>query len=263
MTKIFINYRRDDSAHFAGRICERLEREFGSNDVFMDVDNIPLGVDFRQHLHDAVSRCSVMIVVIGDKWLQVIDDSGARRLDDPKDFVRIEIESAIKNEIVIIPVLPANVAMPREEDLPETLRPLAFRNALSVSHTTKFQNQLDPLVETVRRVTAVDTPVEAIVVAEGPAHVASESIRQTSEAQCDVHDGQITTASILKYSFWTAVLTVAIMFLTVTTLYWTVEIPEKLRGGTLFSLALLWSLLIAVALVEIIRRKRRKNDVGV
>ena len=89
---IFISYRRVDTPHVAGRLFDRLEARFGTGNVFMDVDSIPLGVDFRAHLDEAVGRCDVLLAVIGDSWLESRD--GERRLDDASDFVRIEIESA-------------------------------------------------------------------------------------------------------------------------------------------------------------------------
>ena len=95
MPKIFISYRREDSIGIAGRIYDRLCLKFGRESVFMDVDAIPLGVDFRQHLTDAVGQCDILLAVIGERWL-TIADHGHRRLDNPADFVRIEIETALQ-----------------------------------------------------------------------------------------------------------------------------------------------------------------------
>jgi len=94
MSKIFLSYRRQDTAGIAGRIYDRLRAHFGNDAIFMDIDNIPFGVDFRVHLDAAVGQCHVFLAVIGTKWA---GETGAhRRLDDPKDFVRIEIESALR-----------------------------------------------------------------------------------------------------------------------------------------------------------------------
>jgi TIR domain len=87
--KIFISYRRDDSAGHAGRVTDRLEREFGRDLLFMDVDAIPLGRNFVTVLHEEVAKCGALLAVIGSDWLDVRDDDGNRRLDNPNDFVRI------------------------------------------------------------------------------------------------------------------------------------------------------------------------------
>ena len=98
MPKIFISYRREDSEHITGRLYDRLEPRFGRDNVFLDIDTIPFGVDFRDHLGEAVGRCDLLLVIIGEQWLDARYISGPRsnqrRLDDPSDFVRIEIESA-------------------------------------------------------------------------------------------------------------------------------------------------------------------------
>ena len=103
--RVFISYRRDDSADVAGRIDDRLAAHFGRENVFKDVDSIPPGVDFRKHLHAAVSGCDLALVVIGRDWLDARDEEGNRRLDDEADFVRIEIEAALGRGIPVVPAL--------------------------------------------------------------------------------------------------------------------------------------------------------------
>jgi hypothetical protein len=93
--KIFINYRRDDSIGMAGRLHDRLAHTFGRAKLFMDVDHIPVGTDFVAHLNSQVAVCDVILVIIGPNWLGVKDESGGRRLDDPDDFVAIEIAAAL------------------------------------------------------------------------------------------------------------------------------------------------------------------------
>src|SRR6266550_727667 len=126
MTSIFISYRREVSQDVAGRMYDRRRDRFGRDNVFMDVDNIPFGVDFRQHLDDAVRRCDVLLAVIGAGWLDVRyregDRQGQRRLDDPDDFVRIEIESALQRGIRVIPVLSSGAKMPGEAELPQGMK---------------------------------------------------------------------------------------------------------------------------------------------
>jgi hypothetical protein len=103
--EIFMSYRRDDSADVAGRIYDRLADKFGRDNVFKDVDSIPLGVNFKTHIEAVVQQCVVELVVIGQDWLDIMDAEGNRRLDDPRDFVRLEIESALARNIPIIPLL--------------------------------------------------------------------------------------------------------------------------------------------------------------
>ncbi|MEO5780209.1 MAG: toll/interleukin-1 receptor domain-containing protein [Arthrobacter oryzae] len=115
MNKILISYRREDSADVTGRIYDRLIQQFGREAVFMDVDSIPLGVDFRVHLDEQVAKCEVFLAVIGRDWMQHLGSTGRTRLDDPRDFVRIEIESALKRQIPVIPVLVRGASIPLAE----------------------------------------------------------------------------------------------------------------------------------------------------
>ena len=130
MAKIFLSYRRQDSAGVAGRIYDRLRAHFGKDAVFMDIDSIPFGADFREHIDAAVGQCDVVLAVIGTKWAG--ETNGHRRLDDPRDFVRIELESALHRNLPVIPILIDHARMPGEADLPPSLARLAFRNAIDV-----------------------------------------------------------------------------------------------------------------------------------
>jgi hypothetical protein len=143
--KVFLSYRREDSAAYTGRVQDRLAREFGSDLLFMDVDNIPLGVDFGIVLRDAVAECEVLLAVIGPNWLDARDEAGSRRLDDPNDFVRIEIGAALQRSIRVIPILIDGAKVPKASQLPEDLKELAMRNALDVRHSS-FHSDLDKLV---------------------------------------------------------------------------------------------------------------------
>src|SRR5262245_57507900 len=97
--KIFICYRRDDSAGHAGRVQDRLASEFGRDLLFMDVDAIPLGMNFVKVLREEVARCGVLLAVMGPKWFEAREDDGTRRLDNPRDPVRIEIATALQRDI--------------------------------------------------------------------------------------------------------------------------------------------------------------------
>jgi len=146
MTKIFISYRRDDSSYIAGMINERLEKHFGPHSVFLDIDSIPLGLDFRKHIFDSVGQCNVLLALIGDSWINSTNDQGSRRLDDPTDFVRLEVESALKRDIPVIPVLVGKARMPSATELPSSLQELAFRNAAEVRAGLDLQEHLTRLV---------------------------------------------------------------------------------------------------------------------
>lgn len=133
MSKILISYRREDSGHATGRLYDHLSRHFGSGSVFMDVDSIAPGTNFRETLENAVCQCECLIAVIGRRWFTAIDDgSGRRRIDQEDDWVRIEIEIALEKGIKILPLLLDQMSMPKETELPESLSPLACRQAIQL-----------------------------------------------------------------------------------------------------------------------------------
>src|SRR6516165_3574052 len=131
--QIFISYRRDDTSASAGRLYDRLSSHFPSNRIFIDVDNIAPGVDFFEAIEKSVGACDLLISVIGKNWLTSSDDEGNRRLDNPEDFVRLEIGTALRRNIRVIPVLVDGALMPRSTELPDDLKPLIRRNALQVT----------------------------------------------------------------------------------------------------------------------------------
>ena len=148
---IFINYRRDDDAGFTQALYSRLEQAFPSESLFMDVDNIAPGLDFVQVLNDQVARCDVLIAVIGKNWLSAADESGERRLDNPEDFVRIEIESALSQKKRVILVLVNDAKMPRSAELPECLKPFARCNAVRLTHE-RFRADTQGLIKALEQV---------------------------------------------------------------------------------------------------------------
>jgi len=115
--QIFISYRRKDSSASAGRVYDRLTGRFPSNRIFMDVDNIAPGVDFVKAIEKSVGSCDVLISVVGKHWLTATDEDGNRRLDNANDFIRLEIATALKRGIRVIPVLVDGASMPRSVDL--------------------------------------------------------------------------------------------------------------------------------------------------
>lgn len=143
---IFVSYRRSDSADIAGRIYDRLIGKFGKGPIFKDVDSIPLGLDFKEYLDMKVGECDVLLAIIGDEWVSASDSGGKRRLDDPTDFVRIEIESALERKIPVIPLLVRDAHMPREDDLPSSLRKLVYRNGTPIRSDPDFHRDMDRLI---------------------------------------------------------------------------------------------------------------------
>jgi TIR domain len=144
-SKMFISYRRDDSAGHAGRVHDRLEREFGADLLFMDVDAIPLGVNFIKVLREEVAKCDVLLALIGPNWLKVRDEKGNRRLDNPSDFLRIEIATALQRDIPVIPILLDGARMPKADQLPKDLEELSVRNGLDIRHAS-FHSDMDKLI---------------------------------------------------------------------------------------------------------------------
>jgi chemotaxis protein histidine kinase CheA len=151
--KIFINYRRDISKGTAGRLFDVLAPAFGRANVFMDVDSNPVGVNFVAHLDAKVAECDVFLALVESNWLSVSDRSGQRKLDNPGDFVRIEIEGALKRAkpIPVIPVLVDDARMPSAEELPESLRDLVHRHAVSVHHA-QFATDAERLIRKIRAI---------------------------------------------------------------------------------------------------------------
>ncbi len=159
--RIFISYRRRDSSGYAGRVADRLVKEFGDNQCFRDVEDIESGTDFVQAIEAAVSSCDALVVVIGPDWLNVRDSAGNRRLDDPRDFVRLEIEAALNRDVRVIPVLVGGADMPPTEQLPGSISRLAFRQATEITDS-RWDYDVGRLVATLEtmgipRITAKNT----------------------------------------------------------------------------------------------------------
>ena len=129
----------------AGRIYDRLQAHFGSDAVFMDIDNIPFGVNFREHIDATISQCDVILAVIGTKWAG--EAAASRRLDEPRDFVRIELESALDRNLPVIPILIDQARMPGEAELPTSLATLADYNAIDVNQGRDFHHHVDLLIK--------------------------------------------------------------------------------------------------------------------
>lgn len=146
METAFISYRRQDSAGYSRALYNELSQYFDAEQIFMDVDDIPLGTDFVQILNRNLQDCKVMLVIIGPQWLDIRNSKGERRLDDPDDFVRLEIARALDNNFSIIPVLVHGATMPAEQDLPDILKPLSRRQALELNNKY-YQHGISDLVK--------------------------------------------------------------------------------------------------------------------
>ncbi len=147
MGNIFISYRRGDSIATAGRIRDRLVQTYGRKNVFFDNDDIAHGQDFVKILESKVAECDVLLAIIGPAWLNASDEKGRRRLDDPEDFVAIEIGSALaRDKTAVIPVLVDGAKIPSAAELPAGLKPLARRNAIELRNT-QFTADVERLVQ--------------------------------------------------------------------------------------------------------------------
>ncbi|HEY5840564.1 MAG TPA: TIR domain-containing protein [Mycobacterium sp.] len=165
MGRVFISYRRQDSAYPAGWLYDRLSEQLGSAQIFKDVDNLEPGDDFVDKITLAVSSCDVLLALIGTEWDVITDASGRRRLEDPDDFVRLEIEVALSRKIRVVPLLVEGASMPRPEHLPATLLPLLRRHAFELT-PGHFNRDADELVTLLRKVLAEATAVMPVIVEE-------------------------------------------------------------------------------------------------
>ncbi|MGF1516253.1 MAG: SUMF1/EgtB/PvdO family nonheme iron enzyme [Nodosilinea sp.] len=175
---IFISYRRRTSIDITGRIYDRLATHFGEDSVFKDVDSIPFGVNFRNHLEREVSHCPVLLAVIDPDWLAVADDRGRPKLANPADWVRIEIETALQRDRLVIPVLVGGATLPEESALPEGLKALAYRQSAQVRCDPDFHRDLDRLIHRVEGVfssLAATTSAPANLIDELAAAIATAS----------------------------------------------------------------------------------------
>lgn len=174
---IFICYRRDDSAGHAGRLYDRLSAHFGDEQIFMDLDRIEAGEDFVQVIEEAVGSCEILLALIGRSWLTSQDEVG-RRLDNPNDFVRVELAAAFARDIRVIPVLVQGAQMPRPQDLPEALRSLSRRHAFDLSDQ-RWRQDVDRLVGTLEKILASQRESRRLVAEEEEA----ERRRREAEAR--------------------------------------------------------------------------------
>lgn len=148
MAGIFISYRRADSISATGRLHEYLETAFGAEQVFKDVEDIPPGVDFREHLQNSIANCNIVLVMIGNRWVNITDADGERRLFKPDDWVRTEVATALASaDTMTIPVLVEGATPPQADDLPDDLKELAYRNAFQLRNDPDFPSDARRLID--------------------------------------------------------------------------------------------------------------------
>lgn len=183
MDGIFISYRRDDSAGYAGRLYDRLAGHFGPQRVFMDVEGIAPGLDFVEAIEQAVASCQVLIVMIGDEWSTGKDAAGRRRLDDPHDFIRLETGTALKRNIRVVPVLVGGAVMPRADELPDDVKALTRRQAIEINHK-QWDASSGELIKALEGILMVRAPVKPAVAAPPvePSPPASPAVPATAAA---------------------------------------------------------------------------------
>jgi hypothetical protein len=156
MCQIFVSYRRSDAEDITGRICDRLAHRYGADKIFKDVDSIRPGADFRHAISKAIDASDVVLVVVGKQWLSSANERGERRLENSDDFVRWEIECALRKRSRLIPLLVQNAAMPQVDQLPESIQDLAFRNAIPIRPDPDFAQDMRKLQEAIRRIVGRD-----------------------------------------------------------------------------------------------------------
>jgi hypothetical protein len=154
MPKIAISYRRRDSTVIAGRIADRLALQYGKDSVFIDVNSVPLGIDFRKYIQETWAEIDVLVVVVGPHWLG--GGGAAARINEGEDLIRIEVETALRRDVPIIPVLVDGASMPPAERLPKGLRAFADRNAAEVDGGRDFHPHMDRLIQAIDRITYGD-----------------------------------------------------------------------------------------------------------
>jgi hypothetical protein len=149
MPKIAISYRRADSEAMTGRIFDRLIAHYGKGAIFRDIDDIPPGIDFRLHINQTLLKTQILLVIVGPQWFGVASDGGANRIQEESDPVRVEVETALRRRVPLIPVLIGATKMPSAEQLPPGLKDFAFRNAVKIDIGRDFDHHMDRLIRSI------------------------------------------------------------------------------------------------------------------
>lgn len=226
-SKIFISYRRSDTVKYVGRIYDRLTQEFGLDRVMLDVDSLAPGQDYSNVIRDLLQRSLVLIVLIGPDWLTAADSSGRRRIDDPLDFVRIEIENALNARVPVIPVLVGGATFSGPYELPSPLAPLSFRQALQIDDS-RFQQDMDRLLGAIEEVDrgakARTAPFEYSPAPSPIAHQSPTSVNWPAPVQSFGSPAPAAAAAVLaapssKWK-WIATVIAAVLLIVVGTVWY-------------------------------------------
>ena len=206
MPRIAISYRRQDSAAITGRIIDRLTAQYGSDSVFRDIEDIPLGVDFREHIDTMLAESNIALVIIGKRWFGTA--RGRKRINDPADPVRVEVETALRRRMPVIPIFVEGSGMPKADELPDSLRNLIYRNGLNVDsgrdfdqHIARLIRNIDPIIaEAARQAEEEKQRAEAARLVEeerqrAEAARSAEGAKQGAEATPLAED--VTTATFM------------------------------------------------------------------
>ena len=146
MSLVFLSYRRADTQDFAGRVYDKICSRYRPHDVFFDVNAIPFGVDFREYIEQEIEKAKVVIALLGSKWLGG-DDAHNRMLEDIADYVRIEIEIALRQDKPVIPLLVGEAEMPRAEEIPESIHDFLYLNACTIDSGPNFHATMERLLD--------------------------------------------------------------------------------------------------------------------
>lgn len=159
-SRIFMSYRRSDSLTATGRLYDQLCNWFDAKYIFKDMENIPAGKDYRTVLEEELRTCSVILIIIGNSWLTITDSDGKRRLNNPDDPVRLEVEMALaRKDASVIPLLVEGASLPKAEDLPDSLREMHYRNAVKVRHDPDFKRDVEDLIKQIKAVSTIDEEI--------------------------------------------------------------------------------------------------------
>jgi len=185
MPRICLSYRRADSGATVGRIYDRLVGRYGAESVFMDVSDIPYGADFRDHIQTVFRDAKVLVAVIGPAWLGLRD--GSARIQDKVDPVRVEIQTALRQQLLLLPVLIDNATMPSSDDLPRDIKEFAFRNAMRIDSGVDFPHHIARLfaqIDQALGLAAANEPARQTSPLLQPVALASPTVLSVAAAQC-------------------------------------------------------------------------------
>ncbi len=196
MSGIFLSYRRDDASGWAGRLYEHLVRDWGTDHVFMDIDTIAPGEDFRKAIARTMDTCDVVMIVIGPNWIDARDQAGRRRLEQESDTHRAEVVAALSADVRVVPVLVGGATMPAMNQLPGPMQELVYRNA-AIVEDRRFASDVDALQRTLRGLTAPTDHSEPQEVSTEPGARMAEPVRTVPRRPSPAGPSEQTGAWVL------------------------------------------------------------------